>query len=142
MVVWCRLDGTIPDEEINVLKELGDWNERNGEAVFGTLAGIPAGHFYGPTTLSKDSTTLFLFIQGDLNGNITLKGLKNNIKDITVLGNNTKLSHKVVGKISWSVVPGLVYINLPNGVQDKYVTVLKLNLDDPIKLYNGHGGFN
>ena len=137
-----REDGTIPDEEINVLKELGDWNERNGEAVFGTLAGIPAGHFYGPTTLSKDSTTLFLFIQGDLNGNITLKGLKNNIKDITVLGNNAKLNHKVVGKISWSVVPGLVYINLPNGVQDKYVTVLKLNLDDPIKLYNGHGGFN
>ena len=135
-------DGTIPDEEVNVLKELGDWNQRNGEAVFGTLAGIPAGHFYGPTTLSKDSTTLFLFIQGDLNGNITLKGLKNNIKDITVLGNNTKLSHKVVGKISWSVVPGLVYINLPNGVQDKYVTVLKLNLDGPIKLYNGHGGFN
>ncbi len=135
-------DGTIPDEEINVLKELGDWNQRNGEAVFGTLAGIPAGHFYGPTTLSKDSTTLYLFIQGDLNGNITLKGLKNSIRDITVLGNYTRLSHKVVGKISWSVVPGLVYINVPKGVQDKYVTVLKLNLDGPIKLYNGKGGFN
>ena len=135
-------DGTIPDEEVNVLKELGDWNQRNGEAVFGTLAGIPAGHFYGPTTLSKDSATLFLFIQGDLNGNITLKGLKNSIKDITVLGNNARLSHKVVGKISWSVVPGLVYINVPKGVQDKYVTVLKLNLDGPIKLYNGKGGFN
>lgn len=135
-------DGTIPDEEQNVLKELGDWNQRNGEAVFGTLAGIPAGHFYGPTTLSKDSATLFLFIQGDLNGNITLKGLKNSIKDITVLGNNARLRHKVVGKISWSLVPGLVYINVPKGVQDKYVTVLKLNLDGPIKLYNGKGGFN
>lgn len=135
-------DGTIPDEEINMLKELGEWNKRNGDAIFNTIAGIPQGHFYGPTTLSKDSTTLFLFLQGNISGNLTLKGLKNNIRDITVLGSGTKLKHKVVGKISWSNVPGLVFIDVPAGVQDKYVTVLKLSLDGPIKLYNGHGGFN
>lgn len=133
-------DGTIPEEEINVLKELGAWNKRNGEGVFNTIGGIPQGHFYGPTTLSKDSTTLFLFLQGNISGNISLKGLVNKIKDITVLGKGTKLTHKVVGKISWSPVPGLVYINVPNDVQDKYVTVLKVTLDAPIKLYNGKGG--
>ena len=135
-------DGTIPEEEIKVLKELGAWNKRNGEAVFNTIAGIPQGHFYGPTTLSKDSTTLFLFLQGNISGNITLKGLMNKIKDITVLGNGAKLTHKIVGKISWSPIPGLVYINVPKDVQDKYVTVLKVTLDDPIKLYGGKGGLN
>jgi alpha-L-fucosidase len=135
-------DGTIPEEEVNVLKELGAWNKRNGEGVFNTIGGIPQGHFYGPTTLSKDSTILFLFLQGNVSGNVTLKGLTNKVKDITVLGNGTKLTHKVVGKISWSPIPGLVYINVPKDVQDKYVTVLKVTLDGPIKLYNGKGGLN
>jgi len=135
-----KADGTIPPEQINVLKELGAWNKRNGEAVFNTVGGIPQGHFYGPTTLSKDSTTLYLFVQGHINGNITLKGLMNKIEDITVLGSQEKLTHKIVGKISWSPIPGLVYIDVPEKAEDKYVTVLKLKLDGPIKLYTGHGG--
>jgi len=133
-------DGTIPDQEINVLKELGAWNKKNGEAIFNTIAGIPQGHFYGPTTLSKDSTTLYLFVHGKTSGQLMLKGLDNKIEEISVVGNGTKLTHKVVGKISWSPVPGLVYINLPDDVQDKYITVLKLKLDKPIKLYRGQGG--
>jgi alpha-L-fucosidase len=47
-----------------------------------------------------------------------------------------------VGKISWSPVPGLVYIDVPGDIKDKYVTVLKLKLDKPIKLYRGQGGLN
>ncbi|MDP9081632.1 MAG: alpha-L-fucosidase [Bacteroidota bacterium] len=133
-------DGTIPDQEVNVLKELGAWNKAHGEAVFNTIAGIPAGHFYGPTTLSKDSTALYLFIAGKTSGQVMLKGLDNKIEDITVVGTDKKLTHKVVGKISWSRVPGLVYIDLPEGVQDKYMTVLKLKLNGRVKLYRGQGG--
>jgi alpha-L-fucosidase len=133
-------DGTIPAEQIHVLKELGSWNKKNGEAIFNTLPGIPQGHFYGATTLSKDSSTLYLFLQGKTSGEVTLKGLKNKIKQITVLGNGTRLTHKIVGKISWSNVPGLVYINVPENVLDKYVTVLKVELDAPIHLYAGSGG--
>lgn len=135
-------DGTIPAEQVNVLKELGAWNKRNGEAIFNTIGGIPQGHFYGPTTLSKDSTTLYLFLHGSSGGNIMIKGLDNKIQDITVLGSNAKLSHKIVGKISWSHVPGLVYVNVPKNVLDKYITVVKVKLDKPVKLYRGQGGFN
>ncbi|MCX6231507.1 MAG: alpha-L-fucosidase [Bacteroidetes bacterium] len=136
-----KADGTIPEEQILVLKELGAWNKKNGEAIFNTVGGIPQGHFYGPTTLSKDSTCLYLFLHGKTSGTIMLKGLVNKIEGITVLGTNAKLNFKVVGKISWSSVPGLVYIDVPEYVNDKYVTVLKLKLDKPIRLYRGHGGF-
>ena len=136
-----REDGSIPTEQIMVLKELGLWNKKNGEAIFNTIGGIPQGHFYGPTTLSKDSTTLYLFLHGKTSGQVMLKGLDNKIEDIVVLGNNTKLTHKVVGKISWSSVPGLVYIDVPEKVLDKYITVLKLKLDKPVHLYRGQGGF-
>ncbi|MBO9727647.1 MAG: alpha-L-fucosidase [Chitinophaga sp.] len=136
-----KADGTIPEEEVTMLKELGAWNQRNGEAVFNTIAGIPQGHFYGPTTLSKDSTTLYLFLPAKTSGQVMVKGLTNKIESITMLGSGQQLQHKVVGKISWSAVPGLVFIDVPATGQDKYITVLKLKLDKPVKLYRGQGGF-
>ncbi|WP_298710297.1 alpha-L-fucosidase [Chitinophaga sp.] len=135
-----REDGTIPPEEENVLRELGKWNKKHETAIFGTLGGIPQGHFYGPTTLSKDSSTLYLFLPARQSGEIMVKGLDNAIKEITVVGNGTKLKHKIVGKISWSPVPGIVYINVPETVLDQYMTVLELKLDKPVKLYRGKGG--
>ncbi len=133
-------DGTIPPQEINVLKELGKWNKKHEEAIFGTLGGIEQGHFYGPTTLSKDSSTLYLFIPARTSGQIMLKGLDNKILSIEVVGSGAKLQHKIVGKISWSKIPGLVYIDVPSNVLDSYITVLKIKLDKPIHLYKGKGG--
>jgi alpha-L-fucosidase len=135
-----KADGTIPAEQVHLLRELGAWNRRNGEAIFGTRAGLPAGHFYGPTTLSKDSSVLFLFLPGKAGGEVIIKGLQNNIRSITALGSGTRLSHKIVGKISWSHVPGLVYISVPEKAADKYVTVLRVELDKPVRLYRGAGG--
>ena len=135
-------DGTIPQEQVQILKELGAWNKKHGEAIFNTLGGMPQGHFYGPTTISKDSSTLYLFLHGKQSGSIMIKGLKNKIDEITVVGTGTKLQSKVVGKISWSPVPGLVYIDVPSSVADKYVTVIKVKLDGTLSLYKGHGGLN
>jgi alpha-L-fucosidase len=137
-------DGTIPQQQVTVLKELGAWNKKHSEAIFGSQAGIAPGHFYGPTTLSNDSSTLYLFLPGQIKGDgiVEVKGLSNKIKQVRVLGTTQKLTHKIVGKISWSPVPGLLYIPVPAKAQDKYMTVLALDLDGPVKLYRGHGGFN
>ncbi len=135
-------DGTIPEEQVNILTELGKWTSKHSEAIFGTLGGMPQGHFYGPSTLSKDSTSLYLFLPGRVTGDVVVKGLDNTIRNISVVGNAAPISHKVVGKISWSHVPGLVYINVPVNAQDTYMTVLKVELDKPIRLYRGKGGFN
>ena len=135
-------DGTIPPEQVHILKELGKWNKKNGEAIFGTVAGLPQGHFYGASTLSKDSSTLYLFLPGQNAGNIMLKGLVNTITDVQIVGTSQHLKPKVVGKISWSPVPGLVFIDVPQKYKDTYMTVLKLKLDGKIKLYRGQGGLN
>lgn len=135
-------EGNIPKEQVHLLKEIGAWNERHSEAIFNTLGGLPQGHFYGPSTLSKDSTTLFLFLQGKTNGEVTLKGLNNHIQHIEVLGQHKALSHHVVGKISWSKIPGVVFIQVPEEVNDPYITVLKIKLDGPLSYYRGQGGLN
>lgn len=133
-------DGTIPPEQVHILKELGKWNKKNGEAIFGQAAGLPQGHFYGPSTMSKDSTTLYLFLPGQTAGNIMVKGLRNAVKDIQIVGTTKHLKSKVVGKISWSPIPGLIFIDVPEKYKDEYMTVLKLNLDGPLSLYRGVGG--
>jgi len=135
-------DGTIPPEQVHILKELGKWNKKNSEAIFGTLPGLPQGHFYGPSTLSKDSTMLYLFLPAQTAGNIMVKGLTNTIKEIQIVGTTNYLQSKIVGKISWSPVPGLVFINVPEEYKDPYMTVLKLKLDGKLKLYRGTGGLN
>ena len=135
-----RADGTIPPEQIHILKELGKWNKKSGEAIFGTVPGLPQGHFYGPSTMSKDSTTIYLFLPGQTAGNVMVKGLVNKINDIQIVGTTQHLKPKVVGKISWSPVPGLVFIDVPEKFKDQYMTVLKLKLDGTLKLYRGEGG--
>lgn len=135
-------DGTIPPQQVHVLKELGKWNKKHETAIFGTIGGIPLGHFYGPTTLSKDSSTLYLFLPGKVTGQVVIKGLENQVQSIKVVGNGATLTPKIVGKISWSPVPGLVYIPVPENVQDEYMTVLEVKLDKPVKLYRGKGGLN
>lgn len=135
-----KADGTIPEEQVHLLNELGQWTKKHSEAIFDTKAGLPPGHFYGPSTLSKDSSIIYLFLPGKQSGNVVVKGLNNAIRDVEVLGTGIHLSHKVVGKISWSKVPGLVYINTSAAIPDKYMSVLKITLDGPLSLYKGQGG--
>lgn len=133
-------DGRIPTTQTVLLKALGRWNQKHKEAIFGSRAGLPAGHFYGPSTLSQDSTSLYLFLQGNPTKPVMIKGLLSAIESMEVLGSNCKITYKIVGKISWSPVPGLVYVEVPAKCHDVEMTVLKIKLKEPLKLYRGQGG--
>jgi alpha-L-fucosidase len=52
--VGPKEDGTIADEQVAILKELGRWTNKHQEAIYGTQAGIPRDWYSGPSTLSKD----------------------------------------------------------------------------------------
>lgn len=132
-------DGSIPEEQVSILKGLGRWTNKHKEAIYGTISGIPKEHFYGPTTLSKDKKTLYLFIKGNPNGEVVVRGLKNKINRIYVVGQGTKLSHQVLGKIYWSHYPGIAYVKIPDYVLDKNMTVLALMLDGEVDLYREDG---
>lgn len=175
-----KADGSITPEQTKLLKDLGRWTSKHAEAIYGTKAGMPWGHFYGPSTISKDSTILYLFltqVQGlprddkfmeeealeeainevlgkagdepvELGGgpgfaySMMIKGLRTAIESAEVMGVEGNLQPKVVGKISWSSVPGTVFMNVPVDDLDEEVTVLKLKLKGPLSLYEGHGGFH
>lgn len=131
-------DGTIPDEQVKILKELGRWTKKHHEAIYGTVAGIPKDNFYGVTTLSKDKTRLYLFLDSDPKGPVVIKGLKNKVNRVWVVGNGTKLETKVMMKAYWSSTPGLLYIDVPKEVLDPQITVLCVLLDGSVQLYGGN----
>ena len=56
-----RADGTIPEEQKKILKELGRWTKKHKEAIYVTKAGIPKDHFYGPSALSNNGQILYLY---------------------------------------------------------------------------------
>ena len=127
-------EGTIPPEQVDILHELGRWTKKHQEAIYGTVAGIPKEYYYGPSALSKDRSMLFLYLEGQPTGPVLIKGLKNKINRVWVVGNGTKLETKIMMKQYWSAIPGLVYIDVPSHVLDKQVTVLAVLLDGPIDL--------
>ncbi len=175
-----KADGTITAEQTKLLRDLGRWTRKHAEAIYGSLAGLPGGHFYGPSTISKDSTILYLFltqVQGvprddkyleeealeeainevlgkagdeaiEIDGgsgmkySVMVKGLRNEIVSAEVMGVEGRLNPKVVGRISWSSVPGTVFMEVPVDSLDSDVTVLKLKLKGPLSLYRGAGGFH
>ena len=91
------------------------------------------------TSLSLDGKTLYLYIPYKPTENIEIKGLKSRIKDVRVVGNNEKLKWVRYNDISWSEVPGVCYVEVPENVLDEKITVLAVDLEEPIKLYRGAG---
>lgn len=131
-----KADGTIPVEQVNILTELGTWTGKHEEAIYGIEAGVSYEHFHGPSTLSPDSTTLYLYVRDiPKDGKIALKGINNKINRTYVVGSGQTLNHQVYCKPYWSSYPGLVYIDVPEAVLDDYNTVIAVMLDGKIDLY-------
>ena len=132
-------DGTIPQRQVEILKEFGRWTSKHAEAIYDTKAGIPAGHVQGYTSLSLDSKTLYIYLPYTPNESIELKGLKSRIKDVRVVGSNTELDWVRYNDISWSEVPGVCYIDVPEDVLDERITVIAVDLESPLELYRRAG---
>lgn len=134
-----RADGTIPDEQVAILKEFGRWTSKHAEAIYDTRAGIPAGHVAAYTSLNLPGDILYLYLPYRPNESVEVKGLKSKIKRVRVVGTDRELDWKLYNDISWSEVPGVYYINVPDEVLDERITVLALELEEPVRLYRGSG---
>ncbi|MEI6197259.1 MAG: alpha-L-fucosidase [Verrucomicrobiota bacterium] len=132
-------DGTICAEQEKTLRAIGAWLAVNGEAIYGTVAGLPAGHWYGPSTLSADRQTLYLFQLDRPWGEVAVKGLRNKIRSATIVGGGTQLARRISGGASWANIPGVLWLTVPESACQPLGTALKLELEGPLDLYTGEG---
>lgn len=133
-------DGSIAQEQVERLEALGKWIQTHKDAVFDTEAGLPYGHFYGPTLLSKDHRKIYLCVFDAPKNYIQLKGIQTKVKSIKVLETNENLTFERNGGAAWNNIPGILRISVPSEKSlNPYVTILEVTLEDKLVLYRGHG---
>ncbi|SFS46187.1 alpha-L-fucosidase [Sphingobacterium wenxiniae] len=134
-------DGRVLDQQIEQASPaVQTWIKKHAEVLHQAEAGMPEGHYSGYSALSKDKQTLYLFVEGKPTGPIALKGLKNTIARIRIVGEGSMIGHQIFNKLYWSAIPGIVYIDVPADRLDKDYTVIAVLLDKPIELYREEVG--
>ena len=129
-------DGTVPPEQVSRLEGLGDWVRRHAEAVYGTVAGLPAGHVHGPTTLAADRRTLYLYCSDIPRELVAVRGLRTPVRRVRVVGTGTELAFR--GSSGYGDVPAILEVDAPCAADlDEYTTVLAVELDGEVDLYRG-----
>lgn len=119
-------DGTIPEVQIQILKDIGRWTSKHAEAIYGTRRGIPFENFRGKSSLSKDKKTLYLYV--DAKQNLSkLFGILSKPKKVEVIGSKNS-------KIQIEDNSNELTLNYLNVEFDPDVTVIKIEFDEPIKL--------
>lgn len=138
--VGPREDGTIPQVEQDLLRGLGDWIRRHDAAVHDTTRGLPAGCFYGPSTLSADRRRLYLFVFDIPRDEIVLRGLTARVRTARLLDTDVELPHHREGGLGEA--PGWEYIGI-DGLAlgdrlDPLCAVIEVELDGELALAPGH----
>lgn len=143
MSVGPTADGALQPEQITRLRELGAWIGPRKEAIYGTRKGLEPGLYNGPSTLSADGKSLYLF-NFDRPSELVVRGIHNRSAKATLL-NQSSASLKVTRKYGtddWAPeesVPSMTFIELPEGACDETCTVVKLEFDEPVRQYVGTG---
>jgi alpha-L-fucosidase len=106
--VGPKADGTLPNEVITKLEEIGKWTSKNGAAIYGTR--ITKNYHDGQNwfTQSKDGKTIYgiTLLDGHALKEISWKGsIPKKGTSINLLGNKQK--------VKWKLVDGRVHFDLP-----------------------------
>lgn len=80
-----KADGTIPGEQVGILKNLGRWTSKNQEAVYGTRQGIPFENYKGKSAFSGDGKSIFLYLE-EVKDFVKIYGLVSKPSAIKIVG--------------------------------------------------------
>lgn len=122
--------GVIPKESQTRLKTMGEWLEKNGEAIYGAQAGpYPYELNWGSITQKTDghNTTLYLnVVDWPEDGTFELYGLNNSILKASLLASGDELSSSA----TYNAAAGLnvITIKVPKTAPDSSVSVIALEI--------------
>ncbi len=133
--VGPKADGTLPEESIGPMLEMGAWIKRNEEAIYPTFGGEQAGTsfkcFFGPTTVSMDGKTLFLFVDVFPAHGIQVRGIHTVPRKISVVSTGEEIEVQWFGGNS---AHPRTYTIMPPKTLDPLCTVIRLDFNQVIRI--------
>lgn len=143
--VGIKADGTLPEDQAAVLREMGKWLKVNGEAIYGSRPWLVCGE--GPTKVKsgafKEQDTpytqndirfttkdgfLYAIVLKIPDEDVKIKSLAstltlvNEIKNVELVGSNQK--------IEWKQTADELNITLPGEIPCKYALAFKIEVDN------------
>ena len=128
--------GVIPEASVERLKIMGNWLNKNGDAIYGTNANLNLHDLsWGSITQRKvgGNTKIYLNItEWPKNGIFKLYGLNNKVTNASLLANGTKL----VTNSAFNAAAGanVITIQIPKIAPDLYVSVIELTVEGDAQL--------
>lgn len=113
-------DGTIPEQSQNMLLKVGEWLEKNKEAIWGTTHSLFPNLTWGFCT-SKPGIYYFHVFDWPEDNYLRIPDIAREIKSVSLLTSGKKLKFKTDD--------GDVLIHIPPVMPDKLCTVIKVNFE-------------
>ncbi len=146
--VGPKSDGTIPDDQKQILLEIGKWLDVNGEAIYDTKywktfgegpTGVEKGHHSEKNNKEFTGQDIRFTKKGDKLYAILMAWPKNNMVQIKSLAKNSEYAKdlnikniKLLGnddsKLTWSQESESLEIKLPNQKTGNHAHVLEINI--------------
>lgn len=129
-----RGDGSVPEESIRALGEVGDWMKRHGEAIYGTMASPFADLGWGRCTVKvmpRGNARLYLHVfDWPAGGELRLPALANTVSRAMLLTTGDRLGFEVGGD-------GIRIGGLPDKAPDETASVIVLDIVGQPRLPSG-----
>lgn len=123
-------DGSIPTEQVDRLRHVGAWLERNGESIYGTTPGLEPWQVYAPST--RNGERVFVHLLARPYDTVTVRGLRvGRVTGVTHLASGQALSWSKRTSIIERLSPdpeGEVTITVPPDLVDDDATVIAIDL--------------
>lgn len=121
-------EGVIPQESVNILKQVGDWMKVNSECIYGTTASPYQVEFNWGNITAKPGK-LYLGIFDWPKHGFYLEGLKNKVKKVYLLSDKQKKPVPFKALYDKNMDHYRLKINLPVQAPDKVVSVVVLEIE-------------
>ena len=116
-----RGDGSIPEETVRILTEVGHWMDGNGETIYQAEPCDPRRSNYASFT--RKGNTLFMHVHFWPGGDVAISGLRAKV--------NAVHFHKTKQELKFTQDPYRVHITgLPMGAPDSPITTIAIECDD------------
>lgn len=127
-----RTDGTVPPESVERLRQIGDWMQRNGESIYGTVRASAEWMNFGRATQKENR--LFWHVARWYGEELWVGGLKTKVLQARILGTDQPVLFEQTFEPD-----RLRLYGLPPEPPDELVPVIELTFSEPPRHVLGAG---